>query len=42
MPNLKSNLIILIPKVKGADRLDNSRPITLTNFQLKNNHKYIR
>jgi len=23
MPNLKSNLIILIPKVKGADRFDN-------------------
>ena len=35
MPNLNSNLLILIPKVPGADRLDNYRPIALTNFQFK-------
>jgi hypothetical protein len=35
MPNLNSNLIILIPKVSGADKLDNFRPITLANFQFK-------
>lgn len=35
MPNLNSNLIILIPKVQGADRLDNFRPIALANFQFK-------
>ena len=35
MNNLNSNLLILIPKVKGADRLDNFRPIALANFQFK-------
>ena len=35
MPNMNSNLLILIPKVQGADRLDNFRPIALANFQFK-------
>jgi len=35
MNNLNSKLLILIPKVKGADRLDNFRPIALANFQFK-------
>jgi len=35
MPNLNSNLLILIPKVHGADKLDNFRPIALANFQFK-------
>jgi hypothetical protein len=33
MPNLNSNLSILIPKMPGADKLDNFRPIALANFQ---------
>jgi len=35
MPNLNSNLLILIPKVAGGDKLDNFRPIALANFQFK-------
>jgi len=35
MPNLNSNLLILIPKVHGADKLNNFRPIALANFQFK-------
>lgn len=35
MPNLNSNLIILIPKIPGADKMDNFRPIALANFQFK-------
>jgi len=35
MPNLNSNILILIPKVQGADRLDNFRPIALANFYFK-------
>jgi len=35
MPNLNSNLLILIPKVLGANKLDNFRPIALANFQFK-------
>jgi hypothetical protein len=35
MPNLNSILIILIPKIAGADKLDNFRPIALANFQFK-------
>lgn len=35
MPSLNSNLLILIPKVAGADNLDNFRPIALANFQFK-------
>lgn len=35
MPNLNSNLIILIPKIVGANKLDNFRPIALANFQFK-------
>jgi len=35
MPNLNSNLLILIPKVPRADKLDNFRPIALANFQFK-------
>lgn len=35
IPNLNSNLLILIPKVSRADQLDNFRPIALTNFQFK-------
>lgn len=35
MNNLNSNLLILISKVQGADRLDNFRLIALVNFQFK-------
>lgn len=35
MPNLNYNLLILIPKVPQADKLDNFRPIALANFQFK-------
>lgn len=35
MPNLNSNLLILIPKIPGADNLENFRPIALANFQFK-------
>ena len=35
MPNINSNIMILIPKVKGDDKLDSSWPITLANFQFK-------
>ena len=35
LPNLNSNLVVLIPKVAGAERLDQYRPIALANFQFK-------
>ncbi|XP_019433032.1 PREDICTED: uncharacterized protein LOC109339940, partial [Lupinus angustifolius] len=35
LPNLNSNNIILIPKVIGADRVEDFRPIALANFQFK-------
>lgn len=35
MNNPNSNILILIPKVPGADKLDNYRPIALANFQFK-------
>lgn len=35
MPNLNSNLVVLIPKFKGADMIENFRPIALANFQFK-------
>lgn len=35
LPNLNSNVIVLIPKIKGADRIENFRPIALANFQFK-------
>lgn len=35
MPHLNSNLIILLPKIQGADKLENFRPIALANFQYK-------
>lgn len=35
MPNLNASLLILIPKVPGANKLDNYRPIALANFQFK-------
>lgn len=34
-PNLNSNLVALIPKVKGTDRIEDFRPIALANFQFK-------
>lgn len=34
-PNLNSNLIVLIPKVSGAQVMGDFRPIALTNFQFK-------
>jgi hypothetical protein len=33
--NLNSNLIVLIPKVPGADNMGDLRPIALANFQFK-------
>jgi len=35
IPNLNSNLVVLIPKVPGADKLENFRPIALVKFQYK-------
>lgn len=35
LPNLNSNLVILIPKFDGADKIENFRPIALANFQFK-------
>lgn len=34
-PNLKSNVITLIPKFDGADKIEDYRPIAYANFQLK-------
>ncbi|PNY13184.1 ribonuclease H [Trifolium pratense] len=33
--NINSNLLVLIPKLTEADRMENYRPIALTNFQFK-------
>lgn len=35
LPNLNSNLVVLIPKFPGVDRIENYRPIALANFQFK-------
>jgi hypothetical protein len=35
MPNLNSNILILLPKVRGANKLDIFHPIALTNFQFQ-------
>jgi hypothetical protein len=35
LPNMNSNLIVLIPKIPGADRMGDFRPIALANFQFK-------
>ncbi|XP_019416122.1 PREDICTED: uncharacterized protein LOC109327431 [Lupinus angustifolius] len=35
LPNLNSNLIVLIPKFSGADKSEDFRPIALANFQFK-------
>jgi len=35
LPNLNLNIIVLIPKVKGAMSMSDFRPITLSNFQFK-------
>jgi len=35
LPNMNSNLLILVPKVPGADKLELFRPIALANFQFK-------
>lgn len=35
LPNLNSNLVVLIPKFPGADTIENYRPIALANFQFK-------
>lgn len=34
-PNLNSNSVVLIPKINGAERIDQYRPITLANFKFK-------
>lgn len=33
LPNLNYNLIVLIPKLKRADKIEDYRPIALANFQ---------
>lgn len=35
LPNMNSNLVVLIPKMPNADRIENYRPIALANFQFK-------
>lgn len=35
LPNLNSNLVVPIPKVQNADKIEDYRPITLANFQFK-------
>jgi hypothetical protein len=35
LPNLNSNLVVLIPKQTGADKIDQFRPLALANFQFK-------
>lgn len=35
LPNLNSNLVVLIPKIKEADKIDQYRPIALASFILK-------
>lgn len=35
LPNMNSNLVVLIPKFPGADMIENYRPIALANFQFK-------
>lgn len=35
LPNLNSNLVVLIPKDQGADTVDKIRPIAMANFQFK-------
>jgi len=35
LPNLNSNLLVLIPRTLGADKLENFRPINLSYFQFK-------
>lgn len=35
LPNLNSNLVVLVPKVLNADRIESYRPIALANFQFK-------
>jgi hypothetical protein len=35
IPNLNSNIIVLIPKVPGACSMGEFRPIALANFQFK-------
>lgn len=35
LPNLNSNVIVLIPKSVGADKIEDFRPIALANFQFK-------
>lgn len=35
LPNLNSNMVVLIPKVVGVDNIGHFRPIALANFQFK-------
>lgn len=35
LPNYNSNLVVLIPKVAEAERIDQYRPIALANFKYK-------
>ncbi|XP_019432708.1 PREDICTED: uncharacterized protein LOC109339679 [Lupinus angustifolius] len=35
LPNLNSNNVVLIPKLIGADKIEDFRPIVMTNFQFK-------
>lgn len=35
LPNLNANLVVLIPKVHGAEKIEDFRPTSLANFQFK-------
>lgn len=35
LPNMNSKLVVLIPKVPGASKIEDFRPIALANFQFK-------
>ncbi|XP_019442380.1 PREDICTED: uncharacterized protein LOC109347110 [Lupinus angustifolius] len=35
LPNMNANNIVLIPKVKGADKIEEYRPVAIANFQFK-------
>lgn len=35
LPNFNSNVVVLIPKEQGVDRVEQFRPIALANFKFK-------
>lgn len=35
LPNLNSNVVVLIPTVANAEKIEQYRPIALANFQFK-------